>query len=396
MANTKIQRVKANGTTYDIDLPSDATIDVSSVATDSLSVTSASTSNTYKLNFNSTLEGLSITDGADNEITFTPTALEQLYVYDDNSGNEGYYTFRTGINGVVATLDDIPSTSDFVTLSGTQTVSGQKTFSGVTYFTGRAYHNGAPMQVNYTGSSSDATLQLTDNRTSAAASSTSAVYTYMLTGEHFTQQAVSLWTKSTPISSKYYPTATLQLFAYDNLGYGSVQYSGNNIIYNPADTSSFYTYTFPTKTGTFAMTSDLTTLWTYALASSSYPPSSTRSQQYAYISKQYNSTVSHSMKICTGYLNKTTRTNDAAVAVTFPSSFYGTPQVIVMPLWGLTTASGQDTAYRNTGTVRCFRVSGTNTAQSSISYSSTVNGFVFDPGCSESWGWMWIAIGYAN
>lgn len=61
MANTKIQRVKANGTTYDIDLPSDATIDVSSVATDSLSVTSASTGNTYKLNFNSTLEGLSIT-----------------------------------------------------------------------------------------------------------------------------------------------------------------------------------------------------------------------------------------------------------------------------------------------------------------------------------------------
>lgn len=35
-------------------------------------------------------------------------------MYDDNSGNEGYYTFRTGINGVVATLDDISS----YTLSG--------------------------------------------------------------------------------------------------------------------------------------------------------------------------------------------------------------------------------------------------------------------------------------
>ena len=88
MANTKIQRVKANGTTYDIDLPSDAAIDISSVTADSLSVTSATTSNTYKMNFNSTLEGLSITDGADNEITFYPTSSEQLYVYNDSTGSD--------------------------------------------------------------------------------------------------------------------------------------------------------------------------------------------------------------------------------------------------------------------------------------------------------------------
>lgn len=121
MSNTKIQHVKVSGTTYDIDLPSDATIDVSSITTDKLTASFADSSNTYQVKFGSAYDssgGFVVVDGTDTGITLYPTSSEQLYVYDDASGNEGYYTFRTGISGTVATLDDITGGGSSYTLSG--------------------------------------------------------------------------------------------------------------------------------------------------------------------------------------------------------------------------------------------------------------------------------------
>lgn len=271
MANSKIQRIKLSDTVYDIDLPSTADININSATLAALDIKAPTTDTTYYLSFNK--DGyLSVRDGADTEISLFPTSEEQLHVYDDAAGAEGFYTFRTNINDTVAVLGDLgnyvtsstltSTLSGYVKLADSQTISGSKTFSANTFFTKGVYHNGGVTNMNYASTSSTApTLYLTDNNQYS-----SATTNYFLSIKQNQKVAGTLSSTTQKISTLYAPEGMLTLYYYTqstssstSLDNGYVKYTGHNIVYNPPDSNSTYTLAFPSSSGTFALTSQIPT-----------------------------------------------------------------------------------------------------------------------------------------
>lgn len=276
MANSKIQQIKLSDTVYDIDLPSTADIDINSATLAALDIKASATDNTYYLSFNK--DGyLTVSDRTDTEISLYPTSEEQLYVYDDDTGGEGFYTFRTGINDTVAVLGDLDNyvtsstltstLSGYVKLADSQTISGSKTFSAATYFTNGVYHNGGVTNMNYASTSSTApTLYLTDNNQFSTATTN-----YFLSIKQNQKVAGTLSSTTQKLSTLYAPEGMLTLYYYaqsssssTSLDNGYVRYTGHNIVYNPPDSSSTYTFSFPSSSGTFALTSQIPTMPTTA------------------------------------------------------------------------------------------------------------------------------------
>ncbi len=276
MANSKIQQIKLSDTVYDIDLPSTATPTVNYIRTnyvydiDDESPLYISSGTTTTFLYSGYSGGTTYIDVPHNKGTAsshdTFATLSDLTGYATTASLSNYAKASDLANYV--TSSTLTSTlSGYVKLADSQTISGSKTFSAVTYFTKGVYHNGGVTNMNYASTSSTApTLYLTDNNQYS-----SATTNYFLSIKQNQKVAGTLSATTQKISTLYAPEGMLTLYYYTqstssstSLDNGYVKYTGHNIVYNPPDSSSTYTFSFPSSSGTFALTSQIPTIPTTA------------------------------------------------------------------------------------------------------------------------------------
>ncbi len=139
MANTKIQRVKVSGTTYDIDLPSDATPSISSLTVNG-TVTASTVSTKY-------------TSGS----TVQTVNINPILGVSYNTGSTTYlqsFPLKSGTFAMTSDITDTKNTvgnsaySGTIYLVGVQSYSTSSSSSAQSYVTSNLYMNGTTLTVN--------------------------------------------------------------------------------------------------------------------------------------------------------------------------------------------------------------------------------------------------------